>query len=108
MPTHYQSWELGKVYFQNQGSDVYETHEYYKNNIISTIYLPALLDGQGGGRVRYVIKNVLIGDFAVTDGTVKPIQGASYIVDTYYVYWNLENIIQLKYYSTSIYCTKHK
>ena len=97
MPTHYQFWELGKVYFQNQYSDVYETYEYYKNNIINTLYQPALLDGQGGGRVRYVRKNVLIGNFAVTDGIVKDILGNSYIFDTYYVNWNLENIIQLNF-----------
>ena len=48
-------------------------------------------------RGRNVMRYVLKGNFAVTDGTVKAIPDTSYILDIYYVSWNKENIIQLDF-----------
>ncbi len=114
MPTHYNDFELGKIYYKDYSTpekigapERYETYEYYKNNIIHSVYEPAItyktqasLYNPGGGiswRGRNVMRYVLKGNFAVTDGTVKAIPDTSYIVDIYYVSWNQENIIQLDF-----------
>ena len=114
MPTHYLDFELGKIYYEDLSTpgkplspERYETYEYYKNNIIHTVYETAIsykyqqysysVGLNSSWRHRNVIRNVLKGNFAVTDGTVKAIQGNSYIVDVYYVSWDIENIIQLNF-----------